>query len=87
MGGRHRSKRRGPLTITERIDIVHRVLIGHEKHAELAREHRVTAAVIGMVMTKARRNPKFLRALLEKRDENAIRREVIKEATEELNES
>ena len=86
LSSRHRSKRRGPLTIAERIDIVHRVMIGHEKHSELAREHRVTAAVIGKVVIKAKKNPKFLKALLEKKDEKSQRREAIKEATEELNE-
>ena len=82
LASRHRSKRRGPLTIAERIDIAHRVLIGHEMHAELAREYRVTAAVINMVISKARRNPTFLKALLEKRDEKARRRCAIKEVAE-----
>jgi hypothetical protein len=82
---RKRSKRRGPLTTSEKVDIVYRVLISYEKHAEIAREYRVTQQVIAHLMMKAKKNKEFLLELFEKRDEVANRRDVIKSHVEELN--
>ena len=40
-GIRKRSKKRGTLTITEKIEIVHKVLVGHEKQIDVAKEFRI----------------------------------------------
>ena len=85
IGNRYKSKRRGPLTISERDDITFRVLVKHEKHAEIAKELRVSTGVIAQVIFKAKKNARFLKALFEKRDEMARRREVIKNHVEALN--
>jgi hypothetical protein len=42
VGQRKRSRKRGPLSIGSKIDIVYRVLIDFEKQAEVAREYRVS---------------------------------------------
>ena len=85
VGRRQRSKRRGPVTLNEKIDIVHRVLIGFEKHADIARELRVAPSVVAMVIYKAKQKKEVLRELLNKREEAASRREAIKAVTEGLN--
>ena len=85
VGRRQRSKRRGPVTLNEKIDIVHRVLIGFEKHADVARELRVAPSVVAMVIYKAKQKKEVLRELLNKREEAASRRETIKAFTEGLN--
>jgi hypothetical protein len=85
IGNRKRSKRKGPLTLNEKIDIVHRVLIGFEKHADIAREYRVAPSVVAMVIYRAKHKKEVLRELLNKREEEASRREVIKATTEGLN--
>ena len=56
ISSRKRSKRRGPLSTSEKVDIVHRVLISYEKHADIAREYRVTQQVIAHLMMKAKKN-------------------------------
>ena len=42
ISSRKRSKKRGLLSTSEKVDIVYRVLISYEKYAEIAREYRVT---------------------------------------------
>ena len=42
IGSRRKSKKRGPLSINDKIGIVHRVLVGYEKLAEIAKEFRVS---------------------------------------------
>ena len=56
IGSRKRSKRRGPLSTSEKVDIVYRVMINYDKHDEIAREYRVTKQVIAHLMMKARKN-------------------------------
>jgi hypothetical protein len=85
VNSRKRSKRRGPLTTSEKVDIVHRVLISYEKHAEIAREYRVTNQVIAHLMMKAKKNKQFLQELFEQRDQVAARREIIQSHVEGLN--
>jgi len=85
VGRRYKSKRRGPLTISERIDIAHRVLIGFEKHSDLAKEFRVSPGVIAQVIHKAKVNKEFLSELLSKRDEKEHKRKIIESYVEGLN--
>ena len=40
-GRRRRLKCRQKLTVAEKVEIVHKVLVGHEKQPEVAREFRV----------------------------------------------
>ena len=40
------SKKRKPLSVSDKIDIVHRVIIQHEKHADIAKEYRVRPSVV-----------------------------------------
>ena len=60
INSRKRSKRRRPLTTSEKVDIVYRVLVSYEKHAEIAREYRVTQQVIAYLIMKAKKNKEFL---------------------------
>jgi len=65
-GSRRRMKKRAPLTIGEKISIVHQVLVGHEKQADVAKAHRVSPGVVAALMLKTRRSPKFLKEMLER---------------------
>ena len=38
---RKKSKKRGPLSVADKINIVHRVLIEHELYKDVAKEFRV----------------------------------------------
>jgi hypothetical protein len=60
IGQRKRSRKRGPLSIGSKIDIVYRILINFEKQAEVAREFRVSSQVVAQLMMKAKKNKQFL---------------------------
>ena len=45
-GKRQKSRRRGQLTVSEKIQVVHQVLIKHESYKEVALEHRVGIFVV-----------------------------------------
>ena len=85
ISSRQRSKRRGPLSTSEKVAIVYSMLISFEKQAEVAREYRVSQQVIAHLMMKAKKNKQFLQELFDKRDGVANRRELIKGHVEELN--
>ena len=55
MGQRRRSRKRGPLSINDRVDIVYRMLIKFEKQAEVAREYRVSQQVVASLVHKAKK--------------------------------
>jgi hypothetical protein len=67
IGRRKRSRKRGPLSIGSKIDIVYRMLINFEKQAEVAREYRVSQFVVAHLMMKAKKNKQFLQELLDAR--------------------
>ena len=42
-----------PLTLEEKIHIVHQVLVDYQTHSEVAQEHRVSKRVVGYLVSKA----------------------------------
>ena len=45
-GRRKKFKKRGLLSTAEKIEIVHKVLVGHEKQHEVAREFRIGTVTV-----------------------------------------
>ena len=84
-GSRRRMKKRQPLTTGERISIVHQVLVGHEKHADVAKDFRVSPQVVSAIMQKARKSPEFMREMLERKASKAAMRELVKKHVEVKN--
>ena len=47
LGKRKRSRKRGPLQLKEKLEIVERVLVSFESHKDVARAYRISTNVIG----------------------------------------
>ena len=78
-------KKRGPVSLNDKIAIVHQVLVKHEKQAEVARSFRMTPQNVAQIMLKAKRNPGFMREMLSRRDSKEAARQQIKLAVEVKN--
>ena len=56
------------MTIAEKIEIVHKVVIEHELQKDVAREYRVKNGVILQIIRKVRKRPQLLDELVAERD-------------------
>ena len=56
------------MTVAEKIEIVHKVVIEHEFQKDVAREYRVKNGVINQIVRKARKRPQLLDELVADRD-------------------
>lgn len=56
------------MTVAEKVDIVHKVLVEHELQKDVAREYRVRPLVVHFIIKKAQRIPDFLLELVAERD-------------------
>ena len=65
---RHKGRKRR-LSLDERIEAVHRVLVQKELQADVAKHFRVTAPTISRLVSKMEKRPALLSELLSKRDE------------------
>ena len=77
---RKRRRKGHNLKLDEKLDIVHKAMILNEMHGDLAKEYRVTQPCISSLVSRARKNPKFINELLERRDMKAARNKRITEA-------
>ena len=57
---RKKGRHRGPLTVNEKIIIAYRVLVEQEYMSTVAREFRIGLSSISILITKVRKNHKFL---------------------------
>ena len=53
IGMRKRRKTRGPLTVSEKVDVVHKILIEHELYKDVAREYGVRIGAVYRVVKAA----------------------------------
>ena len=60
VGLRRRTGKRKPLTVEEKIHIVHQVLVDYQTQTEVAREHRVSNGVVSCLVRKAQKNKNFM---------------------------
>ena len=86
-GLRKRSKRRKPMPVSEKVQIVHQVLVDQEMLKDVAREYRVSVPVVFQLVKKAREKPRFLEELIHQRDEISQRRTRIATIVEEMNQA
>ena len=66
IGCRKRRRRRGTLTLANKVDIAHQVLVQLHMQKEVAKQYRVSQCVVSAIITKAKKSPDFLQALHEK---------------------
>ena len=57
---RKRGKRRPKLSLSEKIGVVHRVIINNHMVKDVAKEFRISQCYVSQLVQKTRRNPKFL---------------------------
>ena len=70
IGMRKKSKKRGPLTVSEKIHIVHKVLVEHELYRDVARELRIGVMAVHRVVKLAKSKPGFIEEVTAERDQN-----------------
>ena len=57
------------MSVSEKIEIVHKMLVNHEHLKEVAREHRIGPGVVFSLVNKARKNLSFIDELMSRREE------------------
>ena len=57
---RKRSRKRGTLSVSEKVQIVHQAVV----HKDIAKEHRISVSHVCCLQYKALRNPKFIAELV-----------------------
>ena len=62
-----RRRRAGPLTLDEKLEVVHRILVDGEAQKDLAKEYRYSQAAISSLVCKVRKKPELLRELISAR--------------------
>ena len=67
-GLRKKLKKRAAMSVSEKIEIVHQVLVDHELEKDVAREHRVGHLVVHLLVKKAQRNQHFIQELINQRE-------------------
>ena len=77
--GRHR------ISTKDKVDIVHKLFIKHYPLAEVAKEYRISKAYACNLMSKARKNPKFLEEITSFEQEKADHLERIVAAVTDMN--
>jgi len=60
---RKRGSRRPKLTVHEKINVVWQVVCQHIPVKEVAKEHRMTQSYVSSLVSKAKKNPRFLHEL------------------------
>ena len=58
---------------------MYKIFIEYEKHADVAKEHRVSKGIVEALAKKVRLNKKFIDELVAKRDEKTLRRKRIRD--------
>ena len=84
-GKRKRSRKRGPLQLEEKIDIMQRILISFESHKDVAKVYRVSTGVVGQVVHKVKQNPKLMAELHPRRQAQLDRMETVSAVLDDLN--
>ena len=62
---RSRKPRPHPLTVEEKVDIVHQVLVKHQLLREVAQLYSLSISYVSALCKKAERNPQFLKELVD----------------------
>jgi len=63
-GSRRKSRKHKPISISEKIQIVHKALVRKELYGSIAKEHRISQATVSQLACKAKRNKEFYSELV-----------------------
>ena len=85
-GKRRRSKKRGPLLLDEKLDILQRVLVSFESHKEVASAYRVSKAVVASLIFKVKKKPAILAEVHCRQQAKQSREDAVSKVVDELNE-
>ena len=66
IGMRKKSKRRGPLSLQEKVSIAHQVLVQFQHQRDVAKEYRIGQSVVTKLIKKAKSNAAFFEELMAK---------------------
>ena len=78
--GRRRGKRRGPLRLHDKVNIIHEVVCQYIPTKEVARKYRVSDSYVALLTSIAKNKPRFMEQLHEKEMENDALMERIKKS-------
>ena len=78
-GSRKKGRKGRPLKANEKVEIVYKVLAQKELQKDVARYHRIGANTVSRLVTKAKKNKKFLSELLSSEEAEAGSRRRIAE--------
>ena len=81
---RKRGNRRAMLTPAEKVDIVHQVLVQHRMVKDIAKANRVTPMHVGMLVSRAKKNPKFIAEIFNKEENSGQKQERIEKVVQEM---
>jgi hypothetical protein len=63
---------------------VHAVLVEHEKYADVSRRFRITKALVGSLIQKVKKNPRYLEEIGSKEEQRATNLEIVAKETKSL---
>ena len=64
--------------------MVYEALVENRKYKEIAKRHRVTIGTVSVLVSKAKRKPKFMSEIFDKRDLKEEKFEAIKAVVEDM---
>ena len=67
------------------MEIVEKVVVNFESHKDVARIYRVSPNVISMLLHKIKKNPLLLSELIDKRQAQLHRHDLVSDVIEDLN--
>ena len=69
---KHKGRRVKQLNLDQKLEIVHRILVDGEAQKDLAKEFRLSQALVSILVGKVRKKPEFLAELISKRAEKEL---------------
>ena len=81
------AKKRTVLKASEKLDIVHKVLVEFKMVKDVAKEYRVTISTVNMLVSKSRKKPKLISELFDKRILKEQKQKVVEDVVQGLVES
>ena len=72
------------MTLPEKLEVVYRLIVGKEKHKDIAKRFRVSAVCISSIWRKVIKNPSKMSHDFESRDRKELHQTLIEETVTEL---
>ena len=82
---RKRKQRSTYISVSDKIKIVHQVLVEHEMQHEVAQEFRISKQAVSRLVCRAKRNKNFLDELMSTRDAKQQHHQEIVQAVQQMN--